>query len=67
MLEVGLGGRLDATNAVTPLCSVITRVALDHTHILGDTVDAIAREKAGIIKRVGADRHRRARSAPRCA
>jgi dihydrofolate synthase/folylpolyglutamate synthase len=51
VLEVGLGGRLDATNAVTPLCSVITRVALDHTHILGDTIAAIAREKAGILKR----------------
>ena len=51
VLEVGLGGRLDATNAVAPLVSVITRVALDHTHILGDTVAAIAHEKAGIVKR----------------
>jgi dihydrofolate synthase/folylpolyglutamate synthase len=51
VLEVGLGGRLDATNAITPAVSVITGVALDHTHILGDTVAAIAREKAGIIKR----------------
>jgi dihydrofolate synthase/folylpolyglutamate synthase len=51
VLEVGLGGRLDATNAVTPLCSVITRVALDHMHILGDSVAKIAVEKAGIVKR----------------
>jgi dihydrofolate synthase/folylpolyglutamate synthase len=51
VLEVGLGGRLDATNAVAPLASVITRVALDHTHVLGDTVAEIAREKAGIVKR----------------
>jgi dihydrofolate synthase/folylpolyglutamate synthase len=51
VLEVGLGGRLDATNAVTPLCSVITSVALDHMHILGDSTAAIAREKAGILKR----------------
>jgi dihydrofolate synthase / folylpolyglutamate synthase len=51
VLEVGLGGRLDATNAVAPLASVITRVALDHMHVLGDTVAEIAREKAGILKR----------------
>jgi len=50
VLEVGLGGRLDATNAITPVASVITRIALDHTHILGDNVRAIAREKAGIVK-----------------
>jgi dihydrofolate synthase/folylpolyglutamate synthase len=50
VLEVGLGGRLDATNAVTPIASVITRIALDHTHILGDNLRAIAREKAGIVK-----------------
>jgi dihydrofolate synthase/folylpolyglutamate synthase len=50
VLEVGLGGRLDATNAVTPLVSVITGVGLDHTQILGRTIAAIAREKAGIIK-----------------
>jgi dihydrofolate synthase/folylpolyglutamate synthase len=50
VLEVGLGGRLDATNAVTPVASVITRIALDHTRILGDSIRAIAREKAGIIK-----------------
>ncbi len=51
VLEVGLGGRLDATNAVTPLVSVITRIALDHTQLLGDTLAAIAEEKAGILKR----------------
>lgn len=49
-LEVGLGGRLDATNIVTPKCSVIVSVGLDHTNILGDTVEQIAHEKAGIIK-----------------
>lgn len=51
VLEVGLGGRLDATNAVTPEVAVITRVALDHTRVLGDSTAAIAREKAGILKR----------------
>jgi dihydrofolate synthase / folylpolyglutamate synthase len=49
-LEVGLGGRLDATNIITPRCSVIVSVSLDHTSILGNTVAEIAREKAGIIK-----------------
>src|SRR5882672_1275290 len=48
--ETGLGGRLDATNIVTPLASVITNIALDHTEWLGDTVEKIAAEKAGIIK-----------------
>jgi dihydrofolate synthase/folylpolyglutamate synthase len=48
--ETGLGGRLDATNIVTPLTSVITNIAYDHTAWLGDTLDKIAREKAGIIK-----------------
>ncbi|GIM44622.1 folylpolyglutamate synthase [Collibacillus ludicampi] len=48
--ETGLGGRLDATNVVHPLISVITNVALDHMHILGSTVSEIAAEKAGIIK-----------------
>ena len=48
--ETGLGGRLDATNIVTPLASVITNVAFDHQRILGDTIAAIASEKAGIIK-----------------
>lgn len=50
VLEVGLGGRLDATNAVTPVVSVITPISLDHTAILGDTIAQIATEKAGIIK-----------------
>jgi dihydrofolate synthase/folylpolyglutamate synthase len=49
-VEVGLGGRLDATNVVAPLATVITNVGLDHTHILGDTHAKIAWEKAGIIK-----------------
>jgi dihydrofolate synthase/folylpolyglutamate synthase len=50
VLEVGLGGRLDATNVVTPLVSVITAISYDHTAILGSTLTQIAREKAGIIK-----------------
>ena len=50
VLETGLGGRLDATNIVTPLVSVITNIALDHTEWLGDTLEKIAVEKAGIIK-----------------
>jgi dihydrofolate synthase/folylpolyglutamate synthase len=48
--ETGLGGRLDATNIVTPLASVITNIALDHEQWLGDTLGKIAAEKAGIIK-----------------
>jgi len=48
--EVGLGGRLDATNVVTPLVSVITSLSYDHTHLLGNTLAEIATEKAGIIK-----------------
>ncbi|MCL5257129.1 MAG: bifunctional folylpolyglutamate synthase/dihydrofolate synthase, partial [Chloroflexi bacterium] len=50
VLEVGLGGRLDSTNVVTPLVSVITSISLDHVAILGGTVAEIASEKAGIIK-----------------
>jgi dihydrofolate synthase/folylpolyglutamate synthase len=50
VLEVGLGGRLDSTNIVTPEIAVVTRVGLDHTNILGDTVREIAGEKAGIFK-----------------
>ena len=51
LLEVGLGGRLDATNVVErPLASVITRVSLDHREFLGDTIEKIAAEKAGILK-----------------
>lgn len=50
IIETGLGGRLDSTNVLTPLVSVITSIALDHTNILGKTVRSIAREKGGIIK-----------------
>jgi len=50
VLEVGLGGRLDATNIITPLVSVITSISLDHTHVLGNTLNEVAVEKAGIIK-----------------
>lgn len=50
VVEVGLGGRLDATNVLTPLLSVITNISLEHTQQLGNSVAKIAREKAGIIK-----------------
>jgi dihydrofolate synthase/folylpolyglutamate synthase len=50
VIEVGLGGRLDATNVLTPEVSVITSLSLDHTYLLGDTLGEIAYEKAGIIK-----------------
>ncbi|WP_446745266.1 bifunctional folylpolyglutamate synthase/dihydrofolate synthase [Silvibacterium acidisoli] len=50
VLEVGMGGRLDATNIVEPLVSVITDISLDHTDWLGDTITAIAGEKAGILR-----------------
>ncbi|WP_042382092.1 bifunctional folylpolyglutamate synthase/dihydrofolate synthase [Geobacillus kaustophilus] len=50
LIEVGLGGRLDSTNIIYPLVSVITNVSYDHMNILGDTLDQIAAEKAGIIK-----------------
>lgn len=50
IIETGLGGRLDATNIITPLVSVITNISLDHTALLGDTPAQIASEKAGIIK-----------------
>ncbi|MGC8653357.1 MAG: bifunctional folylpolyglutamate synthase/dihydrofolate synthase [Candidatus Kryptoniota bacterium] len=50
VIETGLGGRLDATNVVQPLVSVITSIGLDHTEILGNTLEKIAFEKAGIIK-----------------
>jgi len=50
IIEVGLGGRLDSTNIIQPLLSVITNISLDHMQILGDTISAIAFEKAGIIK-----------------
>lgn len=50
IIEVGLGGRLDATNVITPEISVITNIGIDHTQFLGNTITSIAREKAGIIK-----------------
>ena len=50
VIEVGLGGRLDATNIINPELSVITNVAFDHKHLLGDTIALITKEKAGIIK-----------------
>jgi dihydrofolate synthase/folylpolyglutamate synthase len=53
VLEVGMGGRLDATNVVDPLISVITDISLDHQKYLGDTIGEIAREKAGIIRENG--------------
>jgi dihydrofolate synthase/folylpolyglutamate synthase len=54
VLEVGMGGRLDATNVVEPLVSVITDISLDHQKFLGNTVAEIAREKVGIIRQGGA-------------
>ena len=51
VIEVGLGGRLDSTNIITPIVSLITNIGKDHTEILGNTLEEIAREKAGIIKR----------------
>jgi len=53
VLEVGLGGRLDATNICRPIVSIITNIALEHTAELGRTLDSITREKAGIIKKRG--------------
>lgn len=50
IIEVGLGGRLDATNVITPLLSVITNIGIDHVQFLGDTLEKIAIEKGGIIK-----------------
>lgn len=50
IVEVGMGGRLDATNIITPLVSVITNIGLDHTQFLGNTLESIGFEKAGIIK-----------------
>ncbi|WP_350290958.1 folylpolyglutamate synthase/dihydrofolate synthase family protein [uncultured Croceitalea sp.] len=51
IIEVGLGGRLDSTNIITPQVSLITNIGLDHTQLLGDTLEKIALEKAGIIKK----------------
>ncbi len=53
VLEVGLGGRLDSTNSVRPMLSVITNISYDHTRQLGNTLESIASEKAGIVKRGG--------------
>jgi len=50
VIEVGLGGRLDSTNIISPVLSVITNISYDHTQLLGNTIEEIAREKAGIIK-----------------
>lgn len=50
VIETGLGGRLDSTNIISPILSVITNISLEHTYLLGDTYQAIASEKAGIIK-----------------
>lgn len=51
VIETGLGGRLDATNLITPILSIVTNVGLEHTEFLGDTIEKIAGEKAGIIKK----------------
>lgn len=53
ILEVGMGGRLDATNVVEPILSIVTDISLDHTEWLGPTITDIAREKAGILRRNG--------------
>ena len=53
VLEVGMGGRLDATNVVEPAVSVISNISLDHGHYLGETLERIAREKSGIIRKNG--------------
>lgn len=50
VIEVGLGGRLDSTNVLTPILSIITSISLDHTNILGNTIEEITNEKVGIIK-----------------
>ena len=50
VIEVGMGGRLDSTNIIEPLLSVITNISLDHTKFLGNSFKEIAKEKAGIIK-----------------
>ena len=53
ILEVGLGGRLDAVNIINPDISIITNIGLDHTDILGDDIEQIAYEKAGIMRQSG--------------
>lgn len=51
IIETGLGGRLDSTNIITPILSIITNISIDHTNLLGNTIEEIALEKAGIIKK----------------
>ena len=51
IIETGLGGRLDSTNLITPILSVITNISIDHKEILGNTITKIATEKGGIIKK----------------
>ena len=51
IIETGLGGRLDSTNIITPILSIITNISIDHTNLLGNTIEKIALEKAGIIKK----------------
>jgi len=58
LIETGLGGRLDSTNVLTPRVATVTSIGLDHTDLLGDTLEAIAREKAGIFKPGCTGRHR---------
>lgn len=53
VIEVGLGGRLDCTNIITPILSIITNISFDHTQFLGNTLSQIAKEKGGIIKKEG--------------
>jgi len=71
VIEVGLGGRLDSTNVITPEVSVVTNIDFDHTHILGRTLGKIAREKAGIFKRgvpaITCEQHKEADEALRSA
>ena len=50
VIEVGMGGRLDSTNIIRPMLSLITNISYDHMQFLGDTLEKIAAEKAGIIK-----------------
>lgn len=64
VIEVGLGGRLDSTNIITPILSIITNISLDHTQFLGNTEEKIAAEKAGIIKKAYPSFWGRLRNAP---
>ena len=51
IIEVGIGGRLDSTNIINPICSLITKLEIEHSHILGNTIEQITQEKGGIIKK----------------